>query len=265
MNSRLYKTVIHHLRYHPVLHEFRYGSYSFLFDLDELAELDRRYRLFSLNRPNIISFHEKDYGSGGETPLAEHVQKLLCQSGGERAHRIFLLTQPRVWGYVFNPLSVYYCLDTSHRLTAVIYEVSNTFGDRHSYVFRQESVTRQHGCSKLLHVSPFFDTTGTYRFRNKFPDEKADLGIRYQDKDDRLLFYASLKGRRQELSSRALLRLAFTLPPASFKVIGAIHWQALKLWLRKLKVFRRPVPPGPSSQGTFELSGKKPLEYGHEQ
>lgn len=266
MQSALYKTTVYHLRHLPRRHEFRYGGYSCLFDLDELAELDQRHWFFSMNRPNLISFQDKDYGSGGNKPLKEHVRDLLGGAGyRERPARILLLTQPRVWGYVFNPLSVYYCLDEQDHLAAVIYEVNNTFGDRHSYVFPLDNQEKAHCCRKLLHVSPFFDILGSYRFRNKLPGEKSHLGIRYQDTDGSLLFYASLRGHRKEISGRSLLAMALALPPASLKVIVAIHWEALRLWMKKLKLFRRPAPPADDFSTSGASSVTHSLELGHEQ
>ncbi|WP_321395608.1 DUF1365 domain-containing protein [Emcibacter sp.] len=246
MISCLYKTSVLHLRHLPRRHEFRYSGFYFLFDLDELETLDHRFALFSHNRPNLVSFHDKDYGSGTEKPLKQHIQHLLKQSGlPVSADRILLLTMPRIWGYVFNPISIYYCFDNQRQAVAVIYEVNNTFGDRHSYVvlLEKDAPRHRHHCQKLLHVSPFFDNSGTYQFRNRLPDGKIGLGIRYLDPDSNLLFYASLHGRKITLGQRQMVRVALGMPWMTLKVIGAIHWQALKLWIKGQKVFRRPVPP----------------------
>lgn len=258
MDSSIYQGNLMHHRLRPKQHRFSYQVASWLLDLDELPELDKRLSLFSVNRFNLVSFHHGDYGDQSAAPLRQQISQLLQEQGIPQPDHIQLLCYPRILGYAFNPLSVYFCYEensdkdnqkTALRLTAVVYEVSNTFRERHSYVIatdvviatkptvknRPAPIIRQMA-EKRLHVSPFFPMECTYRFKAMPPAETISLGIGLNDRDGRL-FSAIFKGRRQPVNDRSILKLMVMLPLQTLKVIGAIHWEALRLWLKGLKIF----------------------------
>lgn len=204
-----------------------------LFDLDELEALDRSLRLFGYNRPGLVSFHDKDHGDGSGD-LRGWVQGELAMAGlAGPWGALRVLCMPRVFGYVFNPLSVYFCHDTGGRLRAILYEVNNTFGERHAYaipVRDPEGPVRQ-SCEKAFHVSPFMHMGLRYDFKIAQPDETAGVEISANDREGRVLD-ARFMGARQPISDRTLLVMLLAYPAMTLKVIVAIHWEALKLWLR---------------------------------
>jgi len=156
-----------------------------------------------------------------------------------------MLCYPRMFGYVFNPLSVYYCYDADGVLRVLLYEVSNTFGQRHSYLIPvsedQTQIIRQ-SCRKDFYVSPFIDTAGAYEFRLSLPKESLTLLINHHDAEG-LLLKASFSGQAVALTDRTLIALMWKYPLMTVKVIAGIHWEALKLWKKGLHFFRRPQPP----------------------
>lgn len=241
MKSSVYPGKLMHNRLKPRKHRFCYRVASWLFDLDELEVLDKNHRLFSLNRFNLIAFHEKDYGDSSGKNLKKQIAALLNKENLPEPDQVSLLCFPRILGYVFNPLSVYYC-HKNNALFAIVYEVSNTFGERHSYVIPAQSsseaapIIRQ-TTHKKLHVSPFFPMDCYYLFRTAPPDEKAQLAISLNDQDGKL-FAAVFAGTRQTISDRFILKLAAALPFQTVKVIAAIHWEALRIWLKGIKLYR---------------------------
>ena len=165
---------------------------------------------------------------------------LDCQNGPVR-----LLCYPRLFGYVFNPLSVYYCYDQSETLKAVIYEVSNTFGERHSYLIKigsDSDKTMYHSCKKHFYVSPFLDMDAIYHFSLTPPLKVLNILIDEQDQNGSIL-KASFTGRSLSLNNRSLVKMFFKYPLMSLKVIAGIHWEALKLWKKGLNIIARPLPP----------------------
>src|SRR5580658_3748825 len=234
-----------HRRMRPCAHRLRYRVFWMLLDLDEIEQLPRRLRLFSHNRFNAVSFFDKDHGDGSGRPLRSQVEEHLKSVGVESGGTIKLLCMPRVFGYGFNPLSVYFCYQTDGKLAAILYEVHNTFRQRHWYLIRVNRVAGpvvdQH-CNKQFYVSPFMDMDMNYTFRVALPDEKIALAIRAADKDG-LLLVAALSGNRQPLTDGALLRLLAIYPLLTLKVIGAIHWHALRLLLKGMRLRARPNPP----------------------
>ncbi|MTI14729.1 DUF1365 domain-containing protein [Sansalvadorimonas verongulae] len=230
-----------HNRVKPRKHRFTYKVASWLFDLDELDTLDHTLTFFSRNRLNLVSFHDGDYGDGSDKPLKIYIRDLLCEQGIDKPERIELLCYPRILGYAFNPLAVYFCYSNDGQVMAVVYEVSNTFGERHSYVIPadasgSEAIRQQ--ADKKLHVSPFFETDGcSYQFRTHAPDEQVVLGISLHQQEERL-FSAVFRGERQSVSDRQVLKQLIGLPFMTVKVVVAIHWEALKLWLKRMTLFR---------------------------
>lgn len=247
--SGIYTGSVAHKRVKPRMHRLDYRAFWVLFDLDELDRLDGALRLFSRNRFNLLSFHDTDHGAGGVVPLRAQIDAHLkradidCSGGAIR-----LLCMPRMLGYVFNPISVYFCHRSAGELAAIVYEVTNTFEQRHSYLIpvdpaeatRREAIRQS--ARKELYVSPFIDMDITYDFRVMEPGEVVSLVVRGSDPEG-LLISASMIGTRSELTDGALLRAALAHPLLTLKVVGGIHWEALKLWLKGVKLVERPPSP----------------------
>lgn len=247
----LYVGRVMHLRLRPVRHRFAYRVFSLLLDLDRIDAALGGLRWLSYNRFNLLSFHDRDHGPRDGRPLRPWAAAELARAGLDLGGGpIRLLCFPRVLGYVFNPLSVYFCHHADGRLGAVIHQVHNTFGEQHCYVLpvdpaRAPGTPVHQSCAKAFYVSPFIGMTACYRFRLHEPDARLSLSIREQVPEGELLV-ASLTGRRVALSDRALLRAFATHPLMTLKVIGAIHWEALRLWRKGVPCYRRPgASPGP--------------------
>lgn len=245
-SSCIYTGKLMHHRFKPKAHHFAYRVASWLLDLNEIDQLDKRLTLFSCNRFNVISFHQRDHGDGSDTPLTEQIRGLLAQHDIEAPDDVRLLCYPRMLGYTFNPLAIYFCFK-NQQLIALVYEVSNTFGERHSYVGAVDPdddvieltkpVPVRQQADKALHVSPFFPMDCYYHFRIQPPAQSITLGIDLNDNSGKL-FTAVFKGRQQAISDRLILRQSLLLPLQTLKVIIAIHWQALHLWLKGITIYR---------------------------
>lgn len=243
-----------HERLRPRRHRFVYPVFTWLFDLDQLGALERRLRLFALERRHVFSFYNADHGPRDGGPLRPWVEAELGRAGIQgKSARIFLLAMPRFLGYVFNPLSVYYCLDSDDRLFAVVYEVKNTFGEQHVYalaVDHSRAVAggdHRHACEKDFYVSPFIEAEATYHFRLNLPQETLKVFIREEVEGD-LLLIATLTGDRRKLTDGELVRQAFRHPFLTQKIIASIHIQALKLWLKGVRLQPRPVQQKPMAE-----------------
>lgn len=253
--SALYSGHVMHQRLRPRRHRLRYRVFSLLVDLDELPALHRRLRWLSVDRFNLFSVHRRDHGAGDAAGPRAHVEAQLHAAGLPAGGAIRLLTMPRILGYAFNPLSVYFChapatAGEAGALQAILYEVNNTFGQRHSYLIpvdaaapEQPDACIEQRCDKDFHVSPFLGLDLHYRFRVRPPGDSLRVGIQACDAQGPLLV-ASLDARRRPLTDAALLRAFFSHPLLTLKVVGAIHWQALKLWCKGLRI--HPLPPAPA-------------------
>jgi DUF1365 family protein len=244
--SSLYFGTVVHQRLRPVRHELSYRVFSLLLDLDEIPALARRLRLFSHNRFNLLSFHDRDHGGRRAEPIRPHVEAQLARAGiALEGGPIRLLCFPRVLGYVFNPLSIYFCHHRGGALRAVLYEVSNTFGEQHGYLIpvdqEQGEIVRQ-SCAKEFYVSPFMAMECRYEFRLTPPAERLAVFIRQSDRDGPLL-HASLEGSRAPISDATLFGALLRYPLMTVKVIAGIHWEALRLWRKGLRIVPRPAPP----------------------
>lgn len=245
MISALYRGEVTHRRLRPREHRLRYRVFWLLLDLAELDAADATLRLFSRNRFNLLSFHDRDYGDGSEAGLRDQIVRALERHGVRiESGAIRLLTMPRVLGYVFNPISVYYCHFPDGGLAAVVYEVTSTFRERRAYVLpvRPSDSRRgliRHSADKALHVSPFMGMDMRYEFRGHAPDDLVDLAIDGLDSEG-LLIATALRGDRRALTDGAILRAVAAIPFLTAKVIAAIHWEALKLWLKATPVFPAP-------------------------
>jgi uncharacterized protein len=245
VRSALYVGSVMHRRLHPRVHHFRYRAFWFLLDLDEVDALHATTRLFSHNRPNLFSLYDTDHGDGSATPLRSQVERQLREAGVDLAvGRIDLLCMPRTLGYAFNPISIYFCHQADGALVALVYEVHNTFGERHSYVIeaRSESGILHQQCRKALYVSPFMDMNLRYEFRVAAPDQRIAVGISATTANG-LVMRAVLGGTRQPFSDRALIGVFLRIPAITIKVIAAIHFEAMRLWLKGLRLRSRPAPP----------------------
>lgn len=243
--SCLYVGSVMHRRIRPRAHYFRYAAFWLLIDLDELSRLSATLRLFSHNRPNLFSLYDADHGDGTSTPLRSQVEHQLRSAGLDLdGCRIRLLCMPRSFGHCFNPLSIYFCDREDGSLAALIYQVHNTFGERHSYVIPVHDcpTTVHQRCHKAFHVSPFMDMALSYAFRVTEPNERIAVGIRV-DADGAPVLVTGLTGLRKALNDRALVRMALVMPAITLKVVAAIHWEALRLWLKGLRLRHKPAPP----------------------
>lgn len=246
--SAIYVGQVAHSRLRPRRHALRYRIFMLLLDLDELPALSAKLSWFSLGRFNLTSFHPRDHGDGSGTPLRLQIERQLDAAGLPiQGGPIRLLCLPQVLGYVFNPLSVYFCHTPDGRLRAVLYEVNSTFGERHSYLIAAEpdtlGVVRQ-SAAKRLHVSPFLEMELDYAFRVTLPGEQLHLAIQAIDADGPIL-NTSFVAERRPLTDRALLSAWLGHPLLTLKVIAAIHWEAIRLLARGLRL--RAGPPAPAA------------------
>ncbi len=243
--SALYVGEVAHHRLRPKRHRLRYKVFYLLLDLDELDTVAGSLRLFSRNRFNLFGFRDGDHGDRTAAPLRGQIEGHLRQAGVETGGPIRLLTMPRVLGYVFNPLSIYFCYRTDNTLAAIFYEVSNTFGERHSYLIPLEACstgTIHQTSHKTLYVSPFMGVDMTYSFAIAPPGERLSVTITARDGKGPLMA-AKLAATRRTLTDAALARAFVVYPLLTLKVIAGIHWEALWLWLKGVRLERRPPAP----------------------
>src|SRR5579864_1527827 len=232
--AALYVGDVMHARLKPIGHRFSYRVMSLLIDLDRLAAADRQSPLFGVNRAALYSFNEADHGNRDGSPLRDYAQACAAEHGIDLAGgRVRLLCYPRLLGYTFNPLSVYFCYRAGGELALLIYEVRNTFGGIHSYALSvmpgdiSDAGVRQQQ-DKLFYVSPFVEMAMRYHFRVLPPGSSVKLRILETDREGPLLA-ATFNGHRRALNTMGLLRSFFALPLVTVKIIAAIHWQALRL------------------------------------
>lgn len=258
----LYTGKVMHRRFKPVTHHFVYEVFNLLVDIDRLGDLARQTRGLKVNRPGVAAFYESDHVNRKGETLRQHVDYLLREAGLESpAHKVWLLACPRLFGYVFNPLSVFFAYDRDGVLLALIYAVRNTFGERHSYVARVQpgdvQGTRIHQTrTKIFHVSPFIPMGTRYHFRILPPGQRVSLHIHETEADTPLLL-ATFDGEAVTLDDRSLRAHLWRFPFMTFKVITAIHWQALKLWLKGLRFL---PSPGRAPEASFRDAGAMPSE-----
>lgn len=245
-HSALYLGTVVHQRTRPRHHRLQYRFAQVLIDLAEIENIARKLRFFSHNRFNLFSIHDRDLADRSASDLRTQIETLLQRAGLDiDGGPIRVLTMPRTMGHVFNPISTWFCYSTDEELRATVYEVTNTFGDRHFYVIpvapSPAGAVRQ-TCDKSLYVSPFADMDLHYDFSLRPPGSALSLIVRASDRDGPIIT-ASFVAKRQPLSDRALLRLALSLPFMTMKVVLAIHWQAIRLWLKGIRIRRHPAPP----------------------
>ncbi|MGH7856772.1 MAG: DUF1365 domain-containing protein [Candidatus Binatia bacterium] len=262
MNSCLYRGLLVHHRARPVRHRFRYRVGLFCLDLGELPELDRSLRLFGVNRRNLLSFRDDDHLQGGPGDTAALLRRFLLSEGIEVDGRILLLTQCRMLGYVFNPVSFFYCHDSAGELRSIVAEVNNTFGERHLYALSDRNRlasdspgSRRYTAGKAMHVSPFLSMDAKYEFRFAPPGASLAVSIREMEAG-RPVLDAAIRGERVELSDAALVRLLLAYPLQTLRVTAAIHWQALRLYRKGVPFHRQPAP-SPEQREQLRRLGKE--------
>ena len=241
MTSSIYNGTVIHKRFKPKTHFFKYSVFSLLIDLSELDQLDKNIKFFSFNKFNLISFFERDHGDRDGSSLVEWVKKNLDKNNiSSEDVKIKLLCYPRIFGYVFNPLSVFFIYNSNEKLISILYEVKNTFGEQHTYIFKVENENNifQHNCSKKFHVSPFIEMNCDYFFKILKPGEKMSVIIDQYQANEKIL-YASQDGKRVDFNSKELLKSYLKHPLMTFKIISAIHFEAFKLWTKGIKFIKK--------------------------
>jgi len=238
-----------HRRLRPQEHQFSYGVFFLRVPLSTLSSIRNRWT--SLNRFNLLSLDVKDYGPGDGSDLFSWARTLLAANGLSAANgEVVLQTFPRLLGYVFNPISIWYCYDDANALRAAICEVRNTFGERHHYLVSHADARPIVASDwllarKVLHVSPFCEVRGIYRFRFEQDESRAFAQIDYFDgaSDDDKLIATTIHGVPQPLNSRSAIAAFVRFPLMTMGVVARIHWQAFKLWKKRIPFFSKPEPP----------------------
>ena len=242
-SSCIYSGFVTHRRFKPKRHFFSYKTFSLLIDLNEIEDLGKKIKFFSYNKFNILSFYEADHGPRDGSSLFKWVKNILAESKiNIGSGKIKLHCFPRFFGYVFNPLSIFYCYDESSQLKAVLYEVKNTFNEQHTYVFRTSSSSNLilHRCDKKFYVSPFIEMKTFYNFRLLKPGNTINVFIKQADIKGTLLIACQF-GKRLELNSKNLLFQFLSHPLMSFKVVLAIHFEAFRLWSKGIKHVKKKI------------------------
>lgn len=245
---RLYRARVMHRRLWPVRYRFAYRVFHLLLDVDRIEQDARALRLFSHNRFNLISFHDRDLGPRDGSPLRPWIERVLADEAGIALDggRVQVLCMPRVLGFGFNPISVWYCQHRDGRLLAVLCEVHNTFGEAHGYLIHARGQALSWPVratkAKCFHVSPLIAMRGEYRFCISAPGRDASVVIS-EFQQGRVLLNAAWRGRDGALSDRALAGACIAMPFMTLKVVAMIHWQALLAWLRGAPFVRKPPPP----------------------
>lgn len=247
MSAALYSMRVMHARHVAPLYRFVYRVFYLYVDIDRLDDIARSLRLFSVGRFNLLGFYNRDHGPHTDQPLRGWVVDQLARKGIELdGGRIQILCLPRILGYVFNPISLYYCHHADGVLRAVLVEVHNTFGEMHGYLIHDAGapldLSRTHDKAKRFHVSPFLDVCGDYRFTLDAPGDTTRVVIKEFD-DGQPIMTAAMHGTARPLTDTAIISRVLAMPLATLKVTAAIHWQALKLWIRGAGYRPKPAPP----------------------
>ena len=238
MNSCIYNGAVKHQRFRPIEHSLNYRTFSMLLDLNEIENLAKNISIFSLNKFNLFSFYNCDHGARDGSSLNDWVQKNIKKFNiSNNITKITLLCYPRVFGYVFNPLSVFYCYENND-LRAIFYEVKNTFNEQHTYIFKiKDNGKIEQKCKKKFYVSPFMDMETYYNFKLLNPKEKLSIFIKQTNGEETVLT-ATQTGDKKEFSFKQLLINFFKYPLMTIKIISSIHYEAFFLW-KKGAVYKK--------------------------
>ena len=247
----LYFGTVMHSRLHPKPHRFSYRVFSLMVDVDQLDKTSTTPWLFSFNRRNLVAFHEADHGLRDGSALRPWVDNLLEKGGLARPAHILLLSNPRVLGYTFNPLSIYYCLDNDGAVYALVYQVHNTFGESHAYVAGLEeqetgNKTIRQSAEKRLYVSPFIGMDMRYRFYIDPPGKTVANRIFVHNRAGPVLA-ATFNGTMRPFSARQLALGILSTTGLSWKITAGIHYEALRLWLKRVSLQPRVPAKEPAS------------------
>lgn len=234
--------VVRHTRSRPVRNAFAYPTYFLMLPLRSLPRDGSG--VLAHNRPAALSFFDRDHGDGGDDALGWLDALLQAEGIDDASGEVWLHCYPRVWGYTFKPVSFWYCHRADGSLRTIVVEVNNTFGERHCYLLDRPAYGVELRADKVLHVSPFCSLAGGYRFRFMVDGERSQTVARI-DYDDGagVLLQTSVAGALEPLTAPAIRRALWRYPAMTFGVIGRIHWQALKLWSKRMRFFRKPPPP----------------------
>ena len=240
--SKIYSGQVIHTRFKPKKHHFKYKVFSLLIDLDEISEIDKNLNFFSYNKFNLISFFDVDHGNRDGSNVKEWVKANLIKKNIKFQNiRVEILCYPRVFGYVFNPLSILYIYNENNELISIFYEVKNTFGEQHTYIFEtKDQALIKNKCNKKFYVSPFIDMECEYNFSVTKPGDSISVIINQYNKEGKLLL-ASQDGKSQDLTTKNLILNYLKHPLMTFKVIVAIHYEAFKLWFKKVKLVKKKI------------------------
>ena len=241
METCIYKGIVTHRRFKPKRHFFNYKTFSILFDLDELTDIEKKISLFSLNKFNLFSFYNRDHGNRDGSDIKNWVKSNLNKFNiNFEVSKIKLLCFPRIFGYVFNPLSIFYCYNKKSELRAILYEVKNTFNEQHTYIFEVKNNSKiiTQSCNKKFYVSPFMEMETSYNFRLSEPKETLSVFIKQKDREGMLLSACQI-GEKEQISTKRLLVNFLKHPMMTIKIIMAIHFEALRLWKKGVKLVNR--------------------------
>lgn len=245
--ASLYFGKVTHARLKPKIHRFNYNIFSLVIDLDRYEEASKNSFMFGVNSTALISFHEKDHGPRDGTPLRAYIDKLLSDGKIEKPAKVMLWCNPRVFGYTFNPLSIYFCYDENDEVIALVYQVNNTFGETHSYVAKVSETQKntpaiKNSAQKCFYVSPFLDMDLRYDFRIQPPTNVLKIRILEHDENGPILS-ATFSGKNKDLTSKNLVLGMLKTLGLTWKITAGIHFEALILWFKGIKLTKRPAPP----------------------
>ena len=240
--NALYTGHIYHKRFAPFTHEFRYPTFAFFCNWNELANTHLKF--FSYNKFNLFSLFDKDHGKRDGSSITEWIS-LEAKKYNLENYQLYFLGYPRILGFVFNPLSIFFLINTENNLKAIIYEVKNTFGHQHSYFkLIENSHPNEQDAHKNFHVSPFFSLDCDYKFIwDQYPPATNFTFTIKQTEQSQKAFIAVWQGTREEFTARNLLKTLIKYPFLTIGVVAAIHWQALKIWLKGGRYHPVPKPP----------------------
>ena len=241
----IYIGKVFHKRHIPFEHAFTYRVFTVLVDIDELPSLSKRLKTFSFNRFNLFSLYNKDHAKRDGSDIRPWIETAAKEKNIDiEGGKIYMLAFPRIFGYVFNPITLFFCYNRVGELKTVLHQVKNTFGGQHGYLqpVKDTTGTIKQECEKIFHVSPFIHMDCTYKFRFKEPEELLDFAIHQFTKDEKILT-ATWDGQRHELTDKNLLKTLLTHPLLTLKIIAGIHWEALHIWRKGAKYISPPPLP----------------------
>ncbi len=247
LNTSLYKCLVMHNRIAPKKHRFTYTIFMFWLNIDSLDATAKKSRLFSRNASGIFNFKDADHFKYPKADprnaftVREKLDLYLKENGVlEPPHTVYLLTHVRMFGHVFNPVSFYFCYDEQGACNYVVTEISNTFGEMKLFLVDRKSGEKfEQNATKYFYVSPFTDMDTEFEFRYQIPGEKLHIQINVKDREGNKFFISTLTGQRKAVTDGRLLFYIFRFPFVTLKVIGGIHWEAFKLWLKKLPYHKK--------------------------